>query len=132
MRAYAHILYPLARFIAGVPPETLGAAILFALGHSWLVAVFCSVVLFILKYLVGLLIGGFVAWYLGKMFVIHIWPRCPLVLQQLIQRIEDRILFRPLDKDRGSAHESKASCSRNSKRYPTGDTTVLFTQVRGR
>ena len=131
MRAYAHILYRLARFLAGVPPETLGAAIVFAvehpglgvaillaLEHSWLVVVICAVVLLVLKYLVGLLIDEFVAWYLGKMFMIHVWPKLPSGLQKLSQRIEDRILFRWLNKDRGSARETEAAFSRNSKRHP--------------
>jgi hypothetical protein len=73
---------------------------------------------FVLRYLVELLIGGFVAWYLGEMFMIHVWPKLPPGLQKLSQRIEDRILFRWLNKDRGSAHETKTAFSRNSKRHP--------------
>lgn len=131
MRAYAYILYRTAWFLAEIPPEPLGAAIVFAIEHpglgaaillavekSWLVAVLCAVLLFLLKYLVGLLISGFVAWYFGKMFKIHVWPKLPPGFQRLSQRIEDRILFRWLYKERGAADETKAAFSRNSERHP--------------
>jgi hypothetical protein len=111
-------LYRLARFLAGVPPEALGAMFLIALEHPELIAALLAVVLFLLKYLLGLLVSGIVAWYLGKMFAIHAWPRLPRGLQRLTQRIEDRVLLRPPGRYRTATRESESAFSRNSKRHP--------------
>jgi hypothetical protein len=50
--------------------------------------------------------------------MIHILPKLPSGLQKLSQKIEDRILFRWLNKERGRARETEAAFSRNSKRHP--------------
>jgi hypothetical protein len=99
MKTRSDILYRLARFLAGIPPDTLGAMVLFAVEHPELIAALFVVVLFLLKYVVGLIISAIVTWYLVKMLAIHAWPKLPRNLQQLLRRIVDRVLLRPPSQD---------------------------------
>ena len=112
MRAYANIVYRLARFFAGIPPEILGAMVLLAIQHPGLVAATFAVlfvsqmvvlkfvavaIVFILKYVVGIIVSGIITWYLGKLFAVHVWPRLPHDLQRSLLTLKDLILFAPSD-----------------------------------
>ena len=118
MDKHTDILYRLARFLAGVPPDTLGAMVLFALENPGIMATLFAVVLFVSKYVVGLIVSTFLAWYGGKMLAIHVWPRLPSRLRQLLRRVEGRILLQPPDQDRAGARGDRSAFSRNSKRHP--------------
>jgi hypothetical protein len=129
MKTRGDILYRLARFLAGVPPDTLGATVLFALEHPELIAIlaavvfsvlkFIAVVVFsVLKFVVVAILGSIVTWYVVKMLGIHVWPRLPHRLQRLLRKLEDRALLRPPARKRATACESESAFSRNSKRHP--------------
>jgi hypothetical protein len=91
--------------------------VLFAVEHPELIAALFVVVLFLLKYVVGLIISAIVTWYLVKMLAIHAWPKLPRNLQQLLRRIVDRVLLRPPSQDLPT-HDSETAFFRNSKRHP--------------
>lgn len=120
MRAYVNILYRLARFLAGIPPEVPGAMIILALQHPGLVAALFAVffvtqmvvvkfiavtIVYVLRYLADLIIGGIITWYLGALFVIHVWPRLPQDLRRDLLKLKDRMLFAP--KDRTSTRDDE-------------------------
>jgi hypothetical protein len=128
MKTHGNILYRLARFLAGVPPEALGAMVLFALQHPGIIALLVAAVLFVLKYVVAavlfalkyvvvLIIDAFVTWYLGKMFAIHLWPKLPRRLRRLLRKLEARVRLKPPGPDRPS-RDGESAFSRNSKRHP--------------
>jgi hypothetical protein len=123
------ILYRLARFLAGIPPEALGAMVLCALTHRGLIAafvamvlglipVFVAVVLFCLQYIAGVIIDAIVTWYMVKMLAIHLWPRLPHKLKRLLRRLEDRALLKPPEQERATECEPESAFSRHSKRHP--------------
>jgi hypothetical protein len=112
MRAYANIVYRLARFFAGIPPEILGAMVLLAIQHPGLVAATFAVlfviqmvvlkfvavaIVFVLKYVVGIVVSGIITWYLGKLFAVHVWRRLPHDLKRSLLKLKDLILFAPSD-----------------------------------
>jgi hypothetical protein len=111
-------LYRLARFPAGVPPDALGAMVLFAIEHPELIAALFAVVLVVLKFVVGAIIGGIVTWYLGMIFAIHVWPMLPSSLRQLLRRLKEQVLLKPPGQDRADAQTDESAFSRNSKRHP--------------
>jgi hypothetical protein len=129
MRRFVDIHYRAARFLAGVPPDTLGAMVLFALEHPGLIAIFVAVVFSVLKFVVVVvlsvlefvvvaILGSIVTWYVAKMLAIHAWPKLPSKLRQMLRRMVDRALMRPPVQDRGNSRESESAFSRNSKRHP--------------
>jgi hypothetical protein len=94
--------YLLARLLAMIPPEVPGAIVLLALQHLALVAAIFAflfviqivvvkfvvvAIVFILKYVAGLIIGGIITWYLGASFMLHVWPRLPHGLQDELLKL---------------------------------------------
>jgi hypothetical protein len=129
MEKYVYILYRLAWFLDGIPPDTLGAMVLFALTHLGLIAafvamvlrlipVFVAVVLFGLKYIAGVIFDAIVTWYVVKMLAIHLWPRLPHKLKRLLRRVEDRVLLKPPEQEQDTECEPESAFSRYSKRHP--------------
>src|SRR5215210_2049925 len=97
-----------------IPPEVFGAMILLALQHTGLVfAIFAVLfviqmvvvkvvavaIVFVLKYVAGLTIGGIITWYLGALFKLHVWPRLPDEFQQSLLKLKAIILLAPSDQD---------------------------------
>ena len=86
--------------------------ILFALLHPGLVAAVFAILfatqmvvvkfiavamVFVLKYVFGLIIGGLLTWYLGALFMLHVWPKLPEDLRRDLLKLKDRMLFAPKD-----------------------------------
>ncbi len=127
MKTLGNILYRLARFLAGVPPEELGAMVLIALERpELLVALFnpellaalFALVLFALKYVVGIIISGIVGWYLTSICKIHLWPMLPSKWQRVILVVRDRALLKKPDEDNLTDRDGESAFSRNSMRHP--------------
>ena len=100
MKTHANILYRLARFLAGTPPDALGAMVIIALERPELIAALSTVALFalfVLKFIVASIIGGIVTWYLKRIFEIHIWPKLSRKHQKILLRIRDRALLKKPD-----------------------------------
>ena len=112
------MLYRLARFLAGVPPEALGAMFLIVLMHLEFVAALFALALFVLKFVLAAIIGDVIVRYLGKMLGIHVWPKLPGNLRRLLRRTEDRALLRPPDQDRPTPSGHESTYSRHSRRHP--------------
>ena len=112
------ILYRLARFLAGVPPEALGAMFLIVLEHPEFIAAHLALAPFVLTYVVSAIIGGIITWYLSKMFAIHVWPNLPSTLRQRLRRTEDRVLLKPPDQEHPAPKSSETTFSRHSRRHP--------------
>jgi hypothetical protein len=102
------ILYRLARFLAGVPPELLGAVVLLALQHLGLLATLFAIVVIVLKFAVAAIVfvakfilsnilGSIAVWYLARVFVIHVWPRLPQDLRRFLLKLKKRVLLIPPD-----------------------------------
>jgi hypothetical protein len=130
---FSDILYLLARVLAMIPPEVPGAMIFLALLHPGLVAVIFAVffviqmvvvkfiavaVVFVLKYVFGLIIGGIITWYLGALFMLHVWPRLPRGLQDDLLKLKDLALFAWAAKDRASERDGGSDDPRNKDRRP--------------
>jgi hypothetical protein len=109
---HTDILYRLARFLAGIPPELLGAIVTLALQHPGLiVAIFAIlfaiqvvvlkfvgvVIISVSKFVVGAIVGSAVTWYLQKMFMLHVWPRLPQDLRRFLLKLKKRVLLTPPD-----------------------------------
>lgn len=129
MDRHTDILYRLARFLAGIPPEALGAMVLLALQHPGLVAALFAIVVMVLKFVVGAvffvlkfvlsnILGSIVVWYLGRLFMIHAWPRLPHGLRQVLLKTKDRTLMIGTGQDQAATRDEKSAYSRNSKRHP--------------
>lgn len=118
MSKYTNILYRLARFLTGMPPEVFGAMALVALTHPGIVAIVFASVVLVSKYVVGLIISGIVAHYLRQIFEIYVRPKIPRKLRQLLQKMENRALTKPPDHDRDDTPENQSAYSRNNKRHP--------------
>lgn len=85
MERYVNILYQLARFLAGIPPELLGAIILVVLVRpDLLVAVF----LYVLNAVVGDLISNL----LWVIFLIYVWSRLSPQKKQAVKAFLEKIL----------------------------------------
>jgi hypothetical protein len=126
---HADILYRLARFLAGIPPEVLGAMVLLGLQHPGLVAALFTTagvvlkfvvvaIVFVSKIVASVIVDGVVAWYLGKMFTLHVWPRLPHGLRRFVLKQIDRMLIIPADQDQAATSNGESAVSRNSKRHP--------------
>ena len=85
MKSYVHILYRLARFLAGVPPELLGALLIVVLFHP--AALIAPVV-----YVVNLLGSEIVFLLLFYVWTWIIWPCLPSKVQGAILRVRDYFL----------------------------------------
>jgi hypothetical protein len=118
MRSLVYIYYRAAWFLAGIPPDTLGATVLFALEHPGLITILVAAVFSVLKFVVVAILGSIVTWYVAKMLGIHVWPRLPHSLQRLLRRLEDRALLKSPERKRATAREAESAFSRNSKRHP--------------
>ena len=88
MGRYADILYRLARFLAGVPPELLGALLVVVL---WQPAALVTPVV----YVVNLLGGEVVFFLLYCLWTWIIWPRLPSKVRSAILRVRDFFLPAP-------------------------------------
>jgi hypothetical protein len=115
---YTDILHRLARFLAGVPPEMLGAIVLLALQHPGLVAALFAIVVSVLKFALVSIAGNIVASYLRKMFMLHVWPRLPQGLRRFLPKLEDWVLFVKAHQDQAATRDGESGFSRNSKRHP--------------
>jgi hypothetical protein len=90
--AYVNILRRLALFLGKVPPELIMGALFavpamlgFLAGLPWIV---------------GLLIDGFVMWYLTTaLFKAHVWPETPPEHKRLLLVLRAKILFLPPGQD---------------------------------
>lgn len=129
MDKHPDILYWLARFLAEVPPDTLGAMVLFALEHPEVMAALCAVALFllklvvvvvlsILKFVVLAILGSIVTWYVVKMIGIHAWPKLPPNLQRLLRRAEERALLKGAGRDRPAVRRADSTPSKYNERHP--------------
>jgi hypothetical protein len=77
-------------------PGLVAAIFAFFFVAQMVVVKFVAVAIaFVLKYVLGLIAGGVVTWYLQKMFMIHIWPRLPQDLRRDLLKLKDRILLAP-------------------------------------
>jgi hypothetical protein len=109
---HTDILYRLARFLAGIPPEALGVMVLLALQHHGLVvAIFAMLfaiqvmvlkfvgvaIVSMSKFVAGAIAGSVVTWYLQKMFMLHVWPRLPQDLRRFLLKLKKRVLLTPPD-----------------------------------
>jgi hypothetical protein len=109
---HTDILYRLTRFLAGIPPELLGAMVILAPQHSGLiVAIFAILfaiqvvvlqfvgvaIVSISKFVAGAIVGSVVTWYLQKMFILHVWPRLPQDLRRFLLKLKKRVLLTPPD-----------------------------------
>lgn len=92
--------------------------VLFALEHPGIIAALITVVLFLMKYVAGLIISAVVTWYLVTMLIIHVWPKLPPDLQQLLRRTVDRAMLRTPNREHPAARESGLAPSKYSKRHP--------------
>lgn len=112
MDKHTDILYRLARFLAGIPPELLGAIVTLALQHPGLIvaifAILFAIQVVVLKFVgvviisgskfvVGAIVGSAVTWYLQKMFMLHVWPRLPQDLRRFLLKLKKRVLLTPPD-----------------------------------
>jgi hypothetical protein len=89
MREYVDILYRLARFLAGVPPELLGALLIVVLWHpATLVAPFV--------YMVNLLSGEIAVLLLVSLWTWIIRPRLPSKVRNAIVRVRGFFLPAPV------------------------------------
>jgi hypothetical protein len=121
--------YLLARFLAMIPPEVLGAMILLALQHPGLVAALYAIVVVVLKFAVVALVsvskfvlsnilGSIVVWYLAKMFMLHAWPRLPHGLRRVLLKLMPRVLFARTRQDQAAPRNDESAFSRNCHRHP--------------
>ena len=124
-----NILYRLARFLAGIPPEVLGAMVLLALLHPGLVAALFATavvvlkfsvvaIVFVSKYVASVIVDGVVTWYLAKLFILQAWPRLPHGLRRFVLKQIDRMLMIPADQDQTTTSNDESEVSRNCKRHP--------------
>jgi hypothetical protein len=127
MKTLGYILYRLARFLAGMPPEVFGATVLIALERPELLAALFApepfdalfaLALFGLKYVVDIIIGGIVGWYLISICKIHLWPKLPSKWQRFLLKVRDRALLKKPDQDNPTSRADRSAFSRNSKRHP--------------
>lgn len=88
MERYVNILYRLARFLAGIPPELLGALILVVL---WQPAALVAPVV----YVANVLSGEVVVVLLLILWNWIIWPRLPYKVQAAILQVRDYFLPAP-------------------------------------
>jgi hypothetical protein len=109
---HTDILYRLARFLAGIPPELLGAMVILALQHPGLVVAIFPIlfairvvilkfvgvaIVSISKFVAGAIAGSVVTWYLQKMFILHVWPTLPQDLRRFLLKLKERVLLTPPD-----------------------------------
>ena len=87
MDAYVDILRRLALFLERVTPEPLIVALFAA---PTMVGFLAG-----LPWIVGLLIEGFVMWYLAALFKAHVWPEIPPKHKRLLLVLRAKILFLP-------------------------------------
>ncbi len=112
MNAYVNILRRLALFLGRVPPELIIVA-LFALPT---ILGFLSG----LPWIVGLLVEGFIMWYLTALFKAHVWPEIPLKHQRLLLELRARLLFLPSGHDNGldAPQDSEPQKTQSNQRHP--------------
>lgn len=129
MRRLVDIHYRTARFLAGIPPDTLGVMVLFALEYPEVMAALCAVALFllklvvvvvlsVLKFVVLAILGSIVTWYVVKMIGIHAWPKLPPNLQRLLRRAEEWALLKGARRDRTAARRADSAPSKHNERHP--------------
>lgn len=101
MGKYVHILYRLARFLAGVPPELLGALLVVVLWHpAALISPFV--------YVVNLLSSEVVVLLLVYLWTWIIWPRLPSKVRNAVLRVQDFFLPAPASSSADDLSEKNA------------------------
>jgi hypothetical protein len=144
MKTLANILYRLARFLAGMPPEELGAMVLIALESSELLAALFApelfvalfaLVLFVLKYVAVIIIGEIVAWYLTSICKIHLWPKLSSENQRVLLKLQDLILLKKTDRPTNRDGVGCAPVGSRRKLYDKivsgrSDANIPFEQIR--
>jgi hypothetical protein len=118
MRRCVYTLYRAARYLSGLPPEVLGAAVLAVLERPDPIVVLAAIAPFVLKYIAGVIISGILTWYLKSILEIHLWPRLPSEHKRALLRIRDRALLKAPHQNRPVAPDDESAFSRNSKRHP--------------
>ena len=129
MRRLVDIHYRTVRFLAGIPPDTLGVMVLFALEHPEVTVALCAVALFllklvvvvvlsVLKFVVLAILGSIVTWYVVTMIGIHAWPKLPPNRQRLLRRAEEWALLKGARRDRTAAHRADSAPSKHNERHP--------------
>jgi len=88
---YVNILCRLALFLGRVPPELIVVALFAAPTMLGFLAG--------LPWILDLVVGGFVWWYLTALFNAHVWPEIPPEHQRLLLELRAKILFLPPHQD---------------------------------
>ena len=107
MESYLYIPQRLARFLARVPPEMLGAVLLLLIMHPGVTV-----------WILGLIVSGVITGYLKEFFEIHIWPEVPPGHQRRLLRMKSRALQKGPDQDQSDARGKESAFSRHSRRHP--------------
>lgn len=111
MDAYVNILYRLALFLGRVSPELVMVALL---ASSGILGLFSG-----LPWILDLLVGGFVSWYLISFFKAHIWPELPSDHQRFLLELRAKILFLPPAQDGpDTLQNSEPLKTQSNQRHP--------------
>lgn len=114
MRSYVYILYQLGHPLTRIPPEALAALVLLVITNPGVL----PALLFILKFIGGLIVGEIVVWYLKEVSDRCVWSELPSQHQRTLLEIRDCTLPKKPDQDHPTARDEESAFSKNSKRHP--------------
>jgi predicted RNA binding protein YcfA (HicA-like mRNA interferase family) len=133
MRPYVYILYQLARPFATVPPEALAALLLLVFTNPGVLAA----VLFVLKFIIGIIVSGIIGWYLKALFEYYVWSELPPEHQRTLLAVRDRALPKKPDQYRPTNRDGVGCAPVGSRRKlydrivgGRSDTNIPFEQAR--
>ena len=113
MKSYVYIICKLARAAGMLPPEVIAGMLLVALESPSGVAAFLTG----LPWILDLLLGGVVTWYLKGLLEYHIWDELPPDHQRFLLGLRDRVSFKAnVQRDKRSEETSFSRASRRRRR----------------